>query len=169
MGQPYIGEIRMFGGNFAPRGWAFCNGQIMPIAENDALFALIQTTYGGDGQETFALPDLRGRVPVHQDQSNGLTIGETYGAESVTLHPDQIATHVHPHAAAVSAGNTSPLGKLVADTGPAVLIYADGQGASQASNLATAIVGGGQPHQNVMPYQGVNFIISLLGVFPNPT
>jgi microcystin-dependent protein len=167
MAQPYIGEIRMFGGNFAPTGWAFCDGQLVPISENDALFQLIGTTYGGDGEETFALPDLRGRVPVHQ--GNGVTIGETFGVESVTLTTQQIPAHVHPHAAAVGAGKTTPLGKLVADTSPATMIYADGLGASQASALATAVVGGGQPHQNLMPYQCVNFIISLFGIFPSAT
>lgn len=167
MSQPFIGEIRMFGGNFAPAGWEFCNGQLLPISENDAFFALIGTTYGGDGQETFALPDLRGRVPVHQ--GNGLSISEAYGQESVTLAIQQIPAHVHSHVAAVPAGNTTPLGKLVADTGPTTMIYADGQGASQASASATAVAGGSQPHQNMMPYQGVSFIISLFGIFPSQT
>lgn len=166
MSQPFIGEIRMFGGNFAPQGWAFCDGQLLPIAENDALFTLIGTTYGGDGQETFALPDLRGRIPVHQ--GNGRTIAEMYGSELVTLTVQQIPAHLHPHAAAVPAGNTTPLGKLVADTG-ATAIYADGQGAAQASPLATEMVGGGQPHENLMPYQCVSFIISLFGIFPTPS
>lgn len=166
MGQPFVGEIRMFGGNFAPVGWEFCSGQLLPISENETLFQLIGTIYGGDGQETFALPDLRGRVLVHQ--GNGRTIGEMYGSESITLSLQQIPAHVHSHAAAVPAGNTTPLGKLVADTGPATLIYADGQGASQASALATAVAGGSQPHENMMPYQGVNFIISLFGIFPPP-
>jgi microcystin-dependent protein len=164
MGVPYIGEIRMFGGNFAPVGWAFCNGQLLSINNYDALFTLIGTTYGGDGQSTFALPDLRGRVPVHQP--NPLSLGSAYGQETVTLITNQMPAHVHSHAAAVPAGNTAPLNKLVADTGAAA-IYADGQGASQASPLATASVGGGQPHQNMMPYQGVNFIIALSGIFPS--
>lgn len=163
MSQPFIGEIRMFGGSFAPVGWEFCNGQLLPISENDALFALIGTIYGGDGQETFALPDLRGRVPVHQ--GNGVSIGEAYGQESVTLPIQQIPSHLHSHVAAAAAGNTTPLGKLVADTG-STMIYADGQGASQASIQATAVAGGSQPHENMMPYQGVNFIISLFGIFP---
>jgi microcystin-dependent protein len=165
MAQPYVGEIRMFGGNFAPAGWMFCDGQLLAISENETLFQLIGTTYGGDGQATFALPDLRGRVPVHQGIS---LIGERYGVESVTLTTPQIPAHDHPHATVAPAGNTTPLGKLVADTSPATMIYADGQGASQASALATAIVGGGQPHSNMMPYQGVSFIISLFGIFPSP-
>lgn len=166
MGQPFIGEIRMFGGTFAPFGWAFCDGQLLPISENETLFYLLGTTYGGDGQTTFALPDLRGRVPVHQ--GNGVTIGESYGSETVTLTTQQIPPHVHSHVAAVPALNTTPLGKLAADTG-ATMIYADGQGASQASASATAVAGGSQPHQNMMPYQGVSFIISLFGIFPSQT
>ena len=170
MGQPYIGEIRMFGGNFAPVGWAFCDGQLLAItAETDALFALIGTAYGGDGENNFALPDLRGRVPVHF--GNGRLISEMYGAESVTLTTQQIPAHVHPHAAAVPAGTTTPLGKLVADTSPMTMIYENGQGATSASALATAVVGSAQPqpHQNMMPYQGVNFIIALEGIFPSST
>jgi microcystin-dependent protein len=170
MGQPFIGEIRMFGGSFAPLDWAFCDGQILQIADNEPLFQLIQNTYGGDvNQGTFALPDLRGRVPVHQDQNNGLNISESYGVESVTLTLPQLAMHEHPHAAVVPAGKTTPLGKLVADTGPTTMIYAGGLGTSQASALATAVVGAAQPqpHQNMMPYQGVSFIISLFGIFPS--
>ena len=164
MSQPFVGEIRMFGGSFAPLGWEFCSGQLLPISENETLFNLIGTTYGGDGQETFALPDLRGRVPVHQ--GNGVSLAESYGHESVTLAIQQIPAHVHSHAAAVPAGNTTPLGKLVADTGQTTMIYADGQGASQANASATAVAGGSQPHENMMPYLGVHFIISLFGIFP---
>ena len=168
MGQPFYGEIRMFAGNFAPDGWAFCDGQLLPILQYETLFNLIGTTFGGDGQTTFALPDLRGRVPVHQ--GNGVTLGEAFGSESVFLSTQQIPAHVHSHVAAVPAGNTTPLGKLAADTGT-TMIYADGQGASQASASATAVAGGGQPHQNMMPYQGVNFIISVSGfsIYPSPT
>lgn len=168
MGQPYVGEIRMFGGNFAPAGWAFCSGQLLPISENETLFQLIGTTYGGDGQETFALPDLRGRVPVHQGTLNGVThqMGEMYGVESVTLTTQQIPAHQHSHVAVTASGNTTPLGKLAADTTPN-MIYADGQGAAVASASATAVAGGSQPHENMMPYLGVSFIISLFGIFPS--
>ena len=130
MSQPFIGEIRMFGGNYAPVGWEFCNGQLLPISENDALFILIGTGIWRRWPGTFGLPDLRGRVPVHQ--GNGVSMGETYGQEAVTLTTQRIPAHVHSHVAVVPAGNTTPLGKLVADTGP-TMIYADGQGASQAS------------------------------------
>jgi microcystin-dependent protein len=172
MSQPYVGEIRIFAGNFAPVGWMFCDGQLLPISENETLFNLIGTTYGGDGFDTFALPDLRGRVPVHQTSPFPVSqppLGEKYGDESVTLTLQQIPPHVHPHAAAVGANTTTPLGKLVADTGPARTIYADGQGASPASALAITSVGAGQPHQNMMPFLGVNFIISLFGIFPPPS
>jgi microcystin-dependent protein len=171
MSNPYIGEIRIFGGNFAPAGWAICDGQLLPISENDALFTLIGTTYGGDGESTFALPDLRGRIPIHADTGPGLSprlLGESAGTEALTITVTQMPAHIHPHAAAVSAGNTSPLANLVADTGT-TLVYADGEGGSSASASATAPVGGGQSHDNMMPSLAVNFIISLFGVFPSQT
>src|SRR4026209_2501627 len=105
MGEPYVGEIRMFGGNFPPSGWAFCNGALLPISENETLFVLIGTTYGGDGQETFALPDLRGRIPIHQ--GNGFILAETGGVESVTLTINQIPAHTHPLIATTSVANQS--------------------------------------------------------------
>src|SRR6187549_838677 len=109
MAQPYVGEIRMFGGNFAPAGWMFCEGQLLPISENETLFNLIGTTYGGDGQETFALPDLRGRIPLHQ--GNGFTLAESAGSETVTLTVQQIPTHSHPYIASIDAGTQpSPVG-----------------------------------------------------------
>jgi microcystin-dependent protein len=166
MAQPYVGEIRMFAGNFAPVGWALCNGQHLDISQNETLFQLIGTTYGGDGESTFALPDLRGRVPMHH-QGTGANLGSAFGEETVTLTIQQIPAHVHSHVALVPAGNTTPLGKLPADTG-ATLIYADGQGGSQSSAAATGPVGGSQPHDNMMPFLGVNFIISLFGIFPSP-
>jgi microcystin-dependent protein len=166
MAQPYVGEIRMFAGSFAPVGWAFCNGQLLSISENETLFQLIGTAYGGDGQQTFALPDLRGRVPVHQ--GNGAAFADAFGVENVTLTISQIPSHVHSHVAVVPAGNTTPLGKLAADTGP-TMIYADGQGAALASASATATAGGSQPHDNMMPFLGIHFIISLFGIFPSQT
>lgn len=174
MAQPYVGEIRMFAGNFAPAGWMFCQGQFLPISENEVLFQLIGTTYGGDGQQTFRLPDLSGRVPVHH-QGGGLNVGEQYGVESVTLTVQQIPAHDHPHAADVPAGTTTPVGKLVATASTAIyhretdLNNNPIAGASQASPSATAVAGGSQPHSNMMPYQCVNFIISLFGIFPSQT
>ena len=166
MAQPYVGEIRMFASSFAPVGWAFCNGQLLLISDNETLFQLIGTAYGGDGQQTFALPDLRGRVPVHQ--GNGAVFADAFGVENVTLTIAQIPSHVHSHVAVVPAGNTTPLGKLAADTGP-TMIYADSQGAAQASASATATAGGSQPHDNMMPFLGIHFIISLFGIFPSQT
>ena len=166
MGQPYIGEIRMFGGNFAPAGWAFCDGQLLPIAENDALFALIGTTYGGDGQTTFALPDLRGRIPVHEGP--GYLQGQLSGVESVTLSVGQIPAHSHPLlGSSDNATTTSPAGN-VPGTSAEVTVFPYGTD-NPPTTLATqsvSPVGGSQPHDNFQPYLCVNFIISLFGIFP---
>ncbi|HLO31906.1 MAG TPA: tail fiber protein [Anaerolineales bacterium] len=168
MSQPFIGEIRIFGGNFAPAGWAFCNGQLMPISENDALFTLIGTTYGGDGQETFGLPDLQGRLPMHMGTGGGLsprTIGEQGGVETVTLTINQIPNHSHVPLAVAGNGNQStPQGGVWA--GVTTSIYT-----SNPPNLAFnatlgGSTGGSQPHENLMPYLAVSFIISLFGIFP---
>ena len=167
MAQPYIGEIRMFAGNFPPAGWAFCDGQLLSISENDALFALIGTTYGGDGQSTFGLPDLRGRVPVHV--GNGYVLAETGGAESVTLTTAQIPGHTHSQSASASPASTtgSPTG-LTADAGTTLIYGADTPSvALNAAAVSTA--GGGQPHDNMAPFLTVSYIISLFGIFPSPT
>jgi microcystin-dependent protein len=166
MSSPFIGEIRMFAGNFAPAGWAFCDGQLMPISENDALFNLIGTTYGGDGQETFALPDLRGRIPIHA--GNGYNQGETGGVETVTLALTQIPAHTHPLlAAAALAADANPAGKVPAQTRITDLYVADVPSAVMSANAITA-VGGSQPHENMMPFECISFIISLFGIFPSP-
>jgi microcystin-dependent protein len=174
MSDPFIGEIRMFGGNFAPAGWAMCSGQLMPIAENDALFQLIGTTYGGDGQSTFALPNLNGRVAVHQ--GSGFTIGQAAGVESVTLTGNQMPIHNHAVFTTAQAGTASaPSGTILADEGPAGITtpfaYAPIDSANQVQlrNNALANDGGGQPHDNLQPYLAVSFIISLFGVFPSQT
>jgi microcystin-dependent protein len=165
MSEPYIGEIRMFGGSFAPAGWAFCNGQLMPIAENDALFTLIGTTYGGDGQETFALPDLQGRLPVHQ--GNGFALGQAAGVEEVTLNGNQLPTHNHSFLGSHNQGaTTNPPTNVVAQV-PTNKLYIQDP-ASVALNQASILpVGGSQPHTNLQPYLCVSFIISLFGVFPS--
>jgi microcystin-dependent protein len=166
MGQPFIGELRMFGGNFAPAGWALCDGQLLAIAENDALFALIGTTYGGDGQTTFGLPDLRGRIPVHE--GNGSIQGQMSGVESVTLSVGQIPAHNHPLlGSSANATTTSPAGN-VPGTSAEVTVFAYGTD-NPPTTLATQSVspaGGSQPHDNFQPYVCVNFIISLFGIFP---
>lgn len=166
MAQPYVGEIRMFAGNFAPAGWMFCEGQLLPISENETLFNLIGTTYGGDGQSTFGLPDLRGRVPIHQ--GGGFTLAETGGVEQVTLTVNQIPAHSHPFLASQNTSqDTSPAGKAVGQTGSAFL-YIQDQPDSNLSPQAITTVGGNQPHENFQPYLCVDFIISLFGIFPSP-
>jgi microcystin-dependent protein len=169
MGEPYIGEIRMFAGNFAPNGWMFCEGQLLPIAQNDAMFTLIGTTYGGDGQTTFALPDLRGRVPVHM--GNSFTLAEAAGVEEVTLTTQQIPIHTHPLLCAASGGtpNSNPAGGY---WGPSDQTqYSTAAATVQMGNpaITSGATGGSQPHTNFMPYLCINFIISLFGVFPTQT
>ena len=169
MSTTFVGEIRMFGGNFAPQGWAFCNGQLLSIGDNDILFNLIGTTYGGDGQNTFALPDLRGRVPIHQGNGAGLQsrpMGTTGGSETVTLTLAQMPAHAHslnasPTAASAAAG---PGGVLAAST---TQIYGAGTPATPMDGAEVTPVGGNQPHQNMAPFQAVNFIISLYGIYPS--
>lgn len=166
MAQPYVGEIRMFAGNFAPSGWMFCEGQLLPISENETLFQLIGTTYGGDGESTFALPDLRGRIPVHQ--GNGRILAETGGAEEVTLTVQQIPAHSHPLlASADPAGTRNPLNSVLGRAGAEA--YASEFTAEALSSQSIAPIGGSQPHTNFQPYLCVDFIISLFGIFPSPT
>jgi microcystin-dependent protein len=162
--SPFIGEIRIFAGNFAPAGWAFCNGAMIPIDQNDALFNLIGTTYGGDGLTTFALPDLQSRVPVHVGP--GFALGETGGAETVTLTAGQIPAHTHPAAVSSAAATaSSPAGNFWA-TGTSTP-YSDQPADSTLAAIQTT--GGSQPHDNMLPFLTVNFIISLFGVFPSQT
>ena len=172
MPQPYVGEIRMFGGNFAPAGWAYCEGQPLSIAENEALFQLIGTTYGGDGETNFNVPNLSGRVPVHQGQGPGLsnrTLGELAGVETVTLTTQQLAGHSHFVLASQNVGNQSNPGGQVLATGTNVLLFRQiNPNTPMAANIV-GVAGGSQPHENMMPYLAVNFIISLFGPFPSPT
>lgn len=173
MSQPFIGEIRMFGGNFAPAGWAFCDGQLLPISENEALFNLIGTTYGGDGQETFGLPNLGGRIPVSAGTSRTgttYTYGEMAGTESVTLTTQQIPVHTH-----AALGSTDPAtSNSPQNTVPASLPVAAGQNPygtdpPPAGLLAGSIspAGGSQPHENCQPFLVISFIISLFGIYPS--
>jgi microcystin-dependent protein len=167
MAQPYVGEIRMFAGNFAPAGWMFCEGQLLPISENETLFQLIGTTYGGDGQSTFALPDLRGRIPLHQ--GNGLVLAETGGAEEITLTVNQIPAHTHLLVASTNLSqDTNPQNKVLGQSaGP--LIYIQDTPDTNLTAQAMTSVGGSQPHTNFQPYLCVDFIISLFGIFPSQT
>jgi microcystin-dependent protein len=167
MAQPYVGEVRMFAGNFAPAGWMFCEGQLLPISENETLFQLIGTTYGGDGESTFALPDLRGRVPIHQ--GNGSNLAETGGAEEITLTTNQIPTHSHPFLVSTAAANQSAPATSLPGNSPSVDLYREDVTEVNFNPAAVASVGGSQPHTNFQPYLCVNFIISLFGIFPSPT
>jgi len=174
MSQPFIGEIRMFGGSFAPAGWAFCDGQLMPISENDALFNLIGTTYGGDGQSTFALPDLRGRLPIHQGtsfQGNTSTFASTGGAETVTLTVNQTPSHSHPYLGTSNTALVNPPQNAFLATLPGANItaYLTDPPVQPFNANAIVPVGGNQPHDNFQPYLCVDFIISLFGIFPSQT
>jgi len=174
MGQPYVGEIRMFAGNFAPAGWMFCEGQLLPISEYETLFNLIGTTYGGDGQSTFALPDLRGRVPIHAGSGAGstATLAQNGGTETVTLTVNQIPSHGHVLAATTSGSVLSPSGALPAAASGAVSgLQTYGPTPSNTTLNASSIQnsGGNQPHGNFQPYLCVDFIISLFGIFPSQT
>jgi microcystin-dependent protein len=170
MSNPYVGEIRLFAGNFAPVGWMFCHGQLLSIPENEVLFVLIGTIYGGDGQNTFALPDLRGRVPVHQGQGPGLSprvLGEVGGTETVTLTPNQAPVHTHAlHASPAAATGTAPGGALLATT--SVPSYDPAPGSTAMAAIAVGSAGGNQPHENMAPTLAVNYIISLFGIYPPP-
>ncbi len=163
----------MFAGTFAPAGWMFCDGQFLPISENETLFNLIGTTYGGDGQSTFALPDLRGRVPLHMGQGNGLSnrqLAENGGTEEVTLTTNQLALHTHP--ALCSSGGGSPSSDPANGTWAAsdVAIYSNAASTGFiGGGLPTTPAGGSQPHDNMIPFLCINYIISLFGVFPSPT
>ncbi|MDD5543532.1 MAG: tail fiber protein [Acidobacteriia bacterium] len=165
MAQPYVGEIRMFAGNFAPSGWMFCEGQLLPISEFETLFNLIGTTYGGDGQSTFALPDLRGRVPVHF--GNGFTLAETGGTESVTLTSSQIPSHSHTPLANSSGGSDSASGNVWANS--TAKAYSASATNTTMNAAAVSSSGGSQPHSNFMQYLVVDFIISMFGIFPSQT
>src|SRR5688572_30727532 len=163
MAQPYVGEIRMFAGNFAPAGWMFCEGQLLPISENETLFQLIGTTYGGDGESTFALPDLRGRIPIHQ--GNGFILAETGGAEEITLTVQQIPAHTHAFLAANAVPNSSTPGTAMLAKPVANVYNSAGTNPVNMSAQAITPVGGSQPHTNFQPYLCVDFIISLFGLF----
>lgn len=171
MAQPYVGEIRMFAGNFAPLGWMLCQGQSLPISENEILFQLIGTTYGGDGEQTFNLPDMQGRVPIHQGISYSGTsyqIGEKAGSEDVTLTTQQLPSHNHAMlASTLSADVASPNGAMIGISTTINGFIASVPSQPMAADILP--IGGSQPHTNMHPYLCVNFIISLYGIFPSPT
>lgn len=170
--SPYVGEIRMFAGNFPPNGWMFCEGQTLPISENDVLFTLIGTTYGGDGQETFNLPNLASRVPLHMGTGpDGITyqIGEMAGTEQETLTVQQIPSHTHPMLASTSLASEFAPGNQVLAQPQTVDAYIVGPANVPLQNTAIQPQGGSQPHENTQPFLCINFIISLFGVFPSQT
>lgn len=173
MSNPFVAEIRIFAGNFAPAGWAQCTGQILPIAQNTALFSLLGTTYGGDGRSTFALPNLQGRAPMQAGQGQGLSLrdlGEDGGEDSVTLQQSEMASHSHAMSGSSNPSNqTTPAGNVpAAGSARGIVVYSDAGPASQVpmSAQAMSVTGGNQPHNNLPPYLGLTFIIALQGVFP---
>jgi microcystin-dependent protein len=162
-----VGEIRIFAGNFAPAGWMFCDGQLLSISENETLFQLIGTTYGGDGQNTFALPDLQGRLPLHQ--GNGFVLAQSGGVETVTLQTQQIPAHAHAMVASTAPGTQNSPSNSVAASSSSILLYIQDVTDSDLAASAVSPIGGSQPHDNFQSYLCVNFIISLFGIFPSPT
>ena len=163
MSDPFIGEIKVISFNFAPNGWAFCNGQLLQISQNQALFSILGTTYGGDGRTTFALPNLQGRMPVHQGQ--GFSLGQRGGEVAHTLTVNEMPAHNHPAMGAASATGFSPNGTVWAPADGALEYEAAPN--TTMSPAAIANVGGGQPHENEAPYLVLNFVIALVGIFPS--
>lgn len=170
MSEPFVGEIRMFAGNFAPRGWAFCDGQLLAVSQNDALFSLLGTIYGGDGRTTFGLPDLRGRIPLHQGQGPGLSarrLGSKGGAENVTLTTNQLASHTHDwNGNSADADTGAPQGKVVA-TPVNMRSFRAVDPDTDLASTTIANTGGSQPHTNLMPTLCIHFIIALFGIYPS--
>lgn len=170
MSEPFVGEIRMFAGNFAPRGWAFCDGQLLAVSQNDALFSLLGTIYGGDGRTTFGLPDMRGRIPIHAGSGPGLSprrLGAKAGVEKVTLTVNQLPSHTHElHATSAPGIDNSPSGKLTADS-PSALMYREGAPTQNMATTAITGVGGSRSHTNLMPFLCIHFIIALVGIYPS--
>lgn len=170
MSEPFVGEIRMFAGNFAPRGWAFCDGQLLAVSQNDALFSLLGTVYGGDGRTTFGLPDLRGRIPVHAGTGTGLSprrLGAQGGAEEVTLTVNQLPSHTHTLQATTTVANeTNPSGRVTAQTGTFDLYQTGAPSAGMNAGAITS-VGGSRSHTNLMPFLCIHFIIALFGIYPS--
>ncbi len=170
MSEPFVGEIRMFAGNFAPRGWAFCDGQLLAVSQNDALFSLLGTIYGGDGRTTFGLPDMRGRLPLHAGTGPGLSprrLGSKGGAEKETLTTNQLPSHSHTfNANTAAADNAAPQGRMPAEV-VGYRLYRDESQTENLSGSAIANTGGSQPHTNLMPALCVHFIIALVGIYPS--
>jgi microcystin-dependent protein len=170
MSEPFVGEIRMFAGNFAPRGWAFCDGQLLAVSQNDALFSLLGTIYGGDGRTTFGLPDLRGRIPIHAGHGPGLSerrLGAKGGAEKVTLTVNQLPSHGHPmHGSQDNGTDPNPAGNALASS-TVLEPYFNGPPTDNMASTAITNVGGSRSHTNLMPFLCIHFIIALVGIYPS--
>lgn len=170
MSEPFVGEVRMFAGNFSPRGWAFCDGQLLAVSQNDALFSLLGTIYGGDGRTTFGLPDLRGRIPIHAGHGPGLSerrLGSKGGAENVTLTVNQLPSHHHViNAENTAATGNSPQDALIGDS-PSIDLFTESTPTENLSSQSITSVGGSRSHTNLMPFLCVHFIIALFGIYPS--
>ncbi|SDT96953.1 phage tail protein [Halopseudomonas salegens] len=170
MSEPFVGEIRMFAGNFAPRGWAFCDGQLLAVSQNDALFSLLGTIYGGDGRTTFGLPDLRSRIPVHAGHGPGLSerrLGSKGGAEHVTLTVNQMPSHTHqPQGTSENATDPGPEGNYLASS-TTVDLYAAETPTNELAQSSISSAGGSRSHTNLMPFLCINFIVALFGIYPS--
>ncbi len=172
MSEPFVGEVRMFAGNFAPRGWAFCDGQLLAVSQNDALFSLLGTIYGGDGRTTFGLPDMRGRLALHAGHGPGLTdrrLGAKGGTETETLTVNQLPSHNHEVSAANSSGSSSnPTGSLARDmAGSNLYVQSLSANRTELSSNALNNIGGSRSHTNVMPYLCIHYIMALVGIYPS--
>lgn len=170
MSEPFVGEIRMFAGNFAPRGWAFCDGQLLAVSQNDALFSLLGTIYGGDGRTTFGLPDARGRVPIHAGSGPGLSprrLGAKGGAENVTLTVNQLPSHTHPMNASMDlAADSNPQGNVPGQS-PSIDLYIEDTQTQNMASTALTNTGGSRSHTNLSPFLCINMIIALVGIYPS--
>jgi microcystin-dependent protein len=170
MTEPFVGEIRMFAGNFAPSGWAYCDGQLLQVSQNDALFSLLGTIYGGDGRTTFGLPDLRGRLPIHHGSGLGLTprpLGQKSGEENVTLNTNELPSHTHAMKASTAVGTqNNPAGEFLGAS-PTVRVFRPGAPAVPLNAASITSLGGSQNHTNLMPFLCINFIIALFGIYPS--
>lgn len=170
MSEPFVGEIRMFAGNFAPRGWAYCDGQLLAVSQNDALFSLLGTIYGGDGRTTFGLPDMRGRIPIHAGTGPGLSqrrLGSKGGAEKVTLTVNQLPSHTHTMKASTElAGDSNPQNNVPGQS-PSIDLYIEDASTQNLASTALLGVGGSRSHTDLMPFLCVHFIIALFGIYPS--